>query len=130
MLLVFSIVPIIATTFLGIRQSHISVAKREESIYPERKSDYSKRVFYLQQYAKELRLYPSMNKKVVDEFNDSVQDRAHIIDKYSFKMTVINFLCSNFQVIFCVLCMSIYISWRVIVQGSLSAGVFVAMFTP
>lgn len=129
MLLVFSIVPIIATTFLGIRQSHISVAKREESIYPERKSDYSKRVFYLQQYAKELRLYPSMNKKVVDEFNDSVQDRAHIIDKYSFKMTVINFLCSNFQVIFCVLCMSIYISWRVIVQGSLSAGVFVAMFT-
>lgn len=33
---------------------------KNESVPFERKDDYSKRIFYLQQYAKELRLYPSV----------------------------------------------------------------------
>ncbi len=128
-LILFAIIPIIVSTLCGIYRSHISVAKREESIFHERKSDYSKRVFYLQQYAKELRIYPSMNKKVMDEFDDSVDKRSGVIDKYSFKLAAVNFLTDNFQILFGVLLMSVYISWRIIVQGNLTAGLFVAMFT-
>ena len=129
MLIVFAIIPIIVSTLCGIRQSRITVAKREESVLYERKSEYSKRVFYLQQYAKELRLYPSMNNKLMDEFKESVDSRTKIISKYAPKLIFINFISNNFQVLFGVLLMSVYISWRIIVQGSLSAGLFVAMFT-
>lgn len=129
MLIMFAIIPIIVSTICGIRQSQISVAKKEESVFHERKSEYSKRVFYLQQYAKELRIYPSMNSKIMEEFNDSVDSRSKIIGKYAPKLMLINFISNNFQVLFGVLLMSVYISWRIIVQGSLSAGLFVAMFT-
>lgn len=129
MLIVFAIIPIIVSTLCGIRQSRITVAKREESVLYERKSEYSKRVFYLQQYAKELRIYPSMNNKLMDEFKESVDSRTKIISKYAPKLIFINFISNNFQVLFGVLLMSFYISWRIIVQGSLSAGLFVAMFT-
>lgn len=129
MLIMFAIIPIIVSTICGILQSQISVAKKEESVFHERKSEYSKRVFYLQQYAKELRIYPSMNSKIMEEFNDSVDSRSKIIGKYAPKLMLINFISNNFQVLFGVLLMSVYISWRIIVQGSLSAGLFVAMFT-
>ena len=129
MLIVFAIIPIIVSTLCGIRQSRITVAKREESVLYERKSEYSKRVFYLQQYAKELRIYPSMNNKLMDEFKESVDSRTKIISKYAPKLIFINFISNNFQVLFGVLLMSFYISWRIIVQCSLSAGLFVAMFT-
>lgn len=129
MLIVFAIIPIIVSTVCGIRQSRITVAKREESILYERKSEYFKRVFYLQQYAKELRIYPSMNGKLTDEFNESVDSRIKITGRYAPKLIFINFISNNFQVLFGVLLMSVYISWRIIVQGSLSAGLFVAMFT-
>ncbi len=129
MLIVFAIIPIIVSTLCGIRQSRITVAKREESVLYKRKSEYSKRVFYLQQYAKELRTYPSMNNKLMDEFKESVDSRTKIISKYAPKLIFINFISNNFQVLFGVLLMSVYISWRIIVQGSLSAGLFVAMFT-
>lgn len=129
MLIVFAIIPIIVSTVCGIRQSRITVAKREESVLYERKSEYFKRVFYLQQYAKELRIYPSMNGKLTDEFNESVDSRIKITGRYAPKLIFINFISNNFQVLFGVLLMSVYISWRIIVQGSLSAGLFVAMFT-
>ena len=97
MLIMFAIIPIIVSTICGIRQSQISVAKKEESVFHERKSEYSKRVFYLQQYAKELRIYPSMNSKIMEEFNDSVDSRSKIIGKYAPKLMLINFISNNFQ---------------------------------
>lgn len=109
--------------------SRLSVKKQEEIVPVNRFAAYSQRIMYLQQYAKELRLYPSMNNKVIGSFRTYVDKENEIIKKYGKKMTIMDYITNNFQVLFGVLIMAVYVSYRVIVRGELSAGIFVAMFT-
>lgn len=128
-LFVFSLVPIAVSVIVSSITASVNVKKRDANIHNERVAGYSQRVMYLQQYAKELRLYPTLKKIVLEKFDSSVDKQIDVDKKYGAKLTLLSFINDNFQMLFGVLLMALYISYKVIIKGMLSAGVFVAMFT-
>lgn len=57
-----------------------------------RKADYIRRVFYLPDYAKELRLNPAASRRLLKE-HDEIHDEIHAVTrKYAFKQTILNWI--------------------------------------
>lgn len=57
-LILFAILPVIGSLYLGIRESAEQFEARRNETVGKRKMEYAKRVFYEKKYAGELRLYP------------------------------------------------------------------------
>ena len=58
----------------------------------ERKRAYVHRVFYLNEYAKELRLNPDISKRLIDEFDNSNTEIQILEKKYAPKRTLLQFI--------------------------------------
>lgn len=58
----------------------------------ERKRSYIQRVFYLNEYAKEVRLNPGIRPRLVEEFDLANQEIYGIEKKYAFKRTLLHFI--------------------------------------
>lgn len=103
--------------------------KMEANKY-ERKREYLKRMFYLDTYAKEIRLFPSAKEMLLDEF-DNANEKCELIErKYVKKRFFLSVLYSYFSTDFIsyVLFVS-YLVYRVVVSGSIKIGVFAVLFT-
>lgn len=57
-----------------------------EKLYTERERDYQHRVFYLHDYAKELRLYPEMKRLLTDDFDKCNEKLNRLNKKYGFRL--------------------------------------------
>lgn len=71
-MLIFVIIPIMSSVISSTLINKVNYKYSEESNSINRKKSYSKRVFYLQQYAKELRT-SKIKKLIFNNFNDSVE---------------------------------------------------------
>lgn len=118
----------VAASFISrLIQNKLQLKRAEESKPYERKRDYINRVFYLVDYAKELRLSHLKN-KLKDEYSEANNSIKGFIKKYFKKFIVIEFFA--YYVFSELLIESVYLlslAYRTIVVGSITPGTFASM---
>lgn len=113
---------------VGKYTGSLQTKRREATTEKHRRADYFARVFYLPDYAGEIRtsgVYPLLRKR----FNESADDVIDTQRKYVKKLDWL-FFAQEFtvQVVGFMLILSLYIGYQTIVTGNMSAGDFVATF--
>ena len=119
---VFGFVP------LGRYLGNLQMKRRESIIEKERKSDYFARLFYLQDYAGEIRT-TGIKKILLKRFDESVDDTYNTERKFLKKIEWgFFFQESGIQVIGFMLVLTAYIGYQTLVTGKLGSGDFIAAF--
>lgn len=113
---------------LGRYTGSLQTKRREAITEKHRRGDYFARLFYLPDYAGEIRtsgVYPLLRKR----FNESADDVVRTQSRYVKKLDWL-FFAQEFtiQVVGFMLILSLYIGYQTIVTGNMSAGDFVATF--
>ncbi len=124
------IVLVSVTLFIPVGKytGSLQTKRREATTEKHRRADYFARVFYLPDYASEIRtsgIYPLLRKR----FNESADDVIDTQRRYVKKLDWL-FFSQEFtvQVVGFMLILSLYIGYQTIVTGNMSAGDFVATF--
>lgn len=120
--LLFVLVSFILTLIVSMITNKIGYKMRMELNEKDRKRIYLKRLFYLADYAKELRLY-SIKEKFFRNFSDTHKEMNGIVQKHSKKQFWLNFSSEYF---FNELILSglyvVYVVFMTLVKGTLSFG--------
>ncbi len=126
--LVIVLVSVILFIPLGKYTGNLQTKRREAVTEKHRRGDYFARIFYLPDYAGEIRtsgIYPLLRKR----FNESADDVVKTQKRYVRKLDGLFFVQEfSVQVIGFMLILSLYIGYQTIVTGNMSAGDFVATF--
>lgn len=113
---------------LGKHLGNLQTKRREEITEKHRKADYFARVFYLPDYAGEIRtsgIFPLLRRR----FNESADEVVNTQKKHVKKLDALFFIQdAGIQSIGFVLALGLYIGYQTIVTGNMSAGDFVATF--
>lgn len=113
---------------VGRYTGNLMLKRREAITEKHRKGDYFARLFYLRDYAGEIRtggLFSLLNRR----FSESADEIISTQDKYVKKIDKIFFIQeTSVQVIGFMLALTLYIGYRTLVTGDMSAGDFVATF--
>lgn len=113
---------------VGKYTGKLQIKRREEITEKHRKGDYFARVFYLPEYAGEIRMsgiFPLLRK----HFRKSADEVIETQKKYMKKLDILFFLQDfTIQSIGFVLVLGLYIGYQTLVTGNMSAGDFVATF--
>ena len=113
---------------MGRYTGNLQMKRREEVTEKHRKGDYFARVFYLPDYAGEVRtsgIYPLLRKR----FNESADEVIGTQKKYVKKLDILFYIQDiGIRAIGFVLVLGLYIGYQTIVTGNMSAGDFVATF--
>ena len=125
-LLTFVIVPMIIHVLLGNYISRSEYEYEQEDNALRRKREYSRRIFYLKDYAKELKLYPIGN-TLRRYFNESVEAQRKICKKYGFRFIWTGMADDSLNSIFCYVLLFLYLACRAIVQHAYTAGTCAAL---
>ncbi|MEK4250101.1 ABC transporter ATP-binding protein [Paenibacillus sp. FSL W7-1287] len=120
--LLFVLVSFILTLIISMITNKIGYKMRMELNEKDRKRIYLKRLFYLADYAKELRLY-SIKERFFRNFSDTHKEMHGIVQKHSKKQFWLNFSSEYF---FNELILSglyvVYVVFMTLVKGTLSFG--------
>lgn len=103
------------TKLAASRKYYALVSQRKlEANYSERKRNYQHRTFYLQDYAKELRLNKKMKELLLEDFRECNKELRQMQRKYGIKLTIYglikDYLSGNFIVYAIYLPILIYLS--------------------
>jgi ATP-binding cassette subfamily B protein len=110
-LMLFPFATLLVTTILSNKNNKLIYDRNAENISCVRESDYIKRVFYLKEYAKDLRL--SLIKNVLmNNFNKTTEKSKNIFRKYSLKIIPLNFLLTLVYELFNGFGTITYLIWR------------------
>ncbi len=113
---------------MGRYTGNLQMKRREEVTEKHRKGDYFARVFYLPDYAGEIRtsgIFPLLRKR----FNESADEVVNTQKKYVGKLDRLFYIQDiGIRAIGFVLVLGLYIGYQTIVTGNMSAGDFVATF--
>ena len=113
---------------MGRYTGNLQMKRREEVTEKHRKGDYFARVFYLPDYAGEIRtsgIYPLLRKR----FNESADEVISTQKKHVKKLDILFYIQDiGIRAIGFVLVLGLYIGYQTIVTGNMSAGDFVATF--
>lgn len=122
---------LVATAFTLLGNIKITKLKYEKDIRSkpyERKRDYVKRVFYLADYAKEIRLY-DVKDKLISEFTESNRTIKSYINRYFKRIAPLTFLNKyifNSLLVFCVYI--VVLLYKTLILKTISLGSFATMF--
>ena len=126
--LVIVLVSVILFIPLGKYTGTLQTKRREAVTEKHRRGDYFARIFYLPDYAGEIRtsgIYPLLRRR----FNESADDVINTQRGFIRKLDGLFFLQEfSVQVVGFMLILSLYIGYQTIVTGNMSAGDFVATF--
>ena len=113
---------------MGRYTGNLQMKRREDVTEKHRKGDYFARVFYLPDYAGEIRIsgmFPLLRKR----FNESADEVVNTQKKYVGKLDRLFYIQDiGIRAIGFVLVLGLYIGYQTIVTGNMSAGDFVATF--
>ena len=113
---------------LGKYTGSLQSKRREEITEKHRKGDYFARVFYLPDYAGEIRTSGVFN-LLRKRFNESADEVVNTQKRYVKKLDILFFLQdTGIRAIGFILVLGLYIGYKTIVDGSMSAGDYVATF--
>lgn len=113
------------TVFLYFYIIKINYQKEVASLSCRRKSDYYRRVFYLKDYAKELRMTP-ISKMLIEKFNDNISELLQIYRKYGVKLMLVNTLNGLTISILLDIGLMILLSYQLMVSRTITLGEFTA----
>lgn len=107
---------------------NLQTQRQIENTRHHRRSDYFQRIFYLQDYAKEVRMN-NIHPLLIDRYNDAADDVIKNQDKYWSKISLLYCIQEiGVQVVGIMLLMPLYLGYLVLVKQSITAGDFVATF--
>lgn len=111
LLIVFPVITLITTTFLFTKvQKHLFI-RNQANIPLEREMDYLKRVFYLKEYTKSLRLSEIKN-VLIRNFEYSTEKSKELFTQFSKKIIPVNFLLTVVFELFNRFGLLFYLFWR------------------
>ncbi len=124
------IVLAVVLTFLPLSRKvgALQMGRRKDNAALHRRSDYFQRIFYLQEYTKEVRMH-DVKPLLIDRYNDAAQAVVDNQKKYWKKISLFSGLQEiGIQSLGFLFLLPLYLGWCVLVKKSLSAGDFVASF--
>ena len=124
------IILVVICVFLPIskRVGTLMMERRVENAKYHRRADYFQRIFYLQDYAKEVRMN-NISPLLMDRYNDAADDVINNQKNYWNKISALN--CTQkvgVQGLGFMFVLPLYLGYCVLVKDTLSAGDFVATF--
>lgn len=123
-----SMIPVIVSYTIGKLQNNINYEKSMELIPANRKIGYVNRTFFLQKYAKEMRLSnaPSL---LMHKLNEGTDEFIKVSRKYAIKLTIVSAL--NSALCFPILFEGTWLlgAWLVMVKEALSISEYVVIAT-
>lgn len=124
--IIFAVFMVVSTIFRSFKANENQYLLDKESTKNKRERAYVKRIFYLQQYTKELKLFPlfEMFTKIYDEATDRL---VGIVAKYSLKKAKIDFVNVILNSI-TTLSLVFFLSLKIL-AGSISIGDFMIVFS-
>lgn len=120
-LIIFSIFPVIVTFVMDKRRNkvqHEYDMKRQEE---ERQRDYTRRTFYLSDFAKEMRL-TNICRVMFRRFDTSVKNIIAYIQKYGFRLAVIDYIVNETQEVLSSMGAMLYAVYQTLVTGNMLYG--------
>lgn len=106
----------------------LQMGRRVDNTKYHRRSDYFQRIFYLQDYCKEVRMN-DIEPLLIERYNDAADDVIKNQKKYWSKISALYFLQeSGIQVFGFMFVLPLYLGYCVMVKNSITAGDFVAAF--
>lgn len=119
--ILFMLFPLVGNFVFGHLKNKCEIARYEENIPNEKVFNYVKRVMYLKDYAKEIKLYNIFN-LIKKQYTDATKSKVHIAKKYARKNTNYNFvrLTLLFSIVF--EGMLLYAIYRYAVTKTMSLG--------
>lgn len=117
-------------TFLPLskKRGTLQMARRRDNTEYHRRSDYFQRIFYLQDYAKEVRIN-DIHPLLIERYNDAADDVIANQKRYHKKISATSFLQdAGIQDLGFMFALPLYLGYCVLVKKSLGAGDFVAAF--
>ena len=125
---------VIILTFIGVflplskKRGSLQMARRRDNTEYHRRSDYFQRIFYLQDYAKEVRMN-EIHPLLMARYNDAADDVIANQKKYHKKISAVGFtLDAGIQDLGFMFALPLYLGYCVLVKETLGAGDFVAAF--
>lgn len=126
--LVIVLISVILFIPLGKYTGSLQTKRREAVTEKQRRGDYFARIFYLPDYAGEIRtsgIYPLLRRRFNESADDMIKTQKRFIRKLDGLFFIQEF---SVQVIGFMLILSLYIGYQTIVTKNMSAGDFVATF--
>ena len=123
-IILFVLVSVVISIIVSNIQNKVSYQCDMEQINDNRKADYTKRIFYLQQYAKEIKIC-RMYDYFIKKFGDAIHGLHEVRKKYDNKLFVFDFL-QNFIQIFLVLGIILFLGIKML-AGTISIGSFAGL---
>lgn len=113
---------------LSNRLGELQMGRRRDNTEYHRRSDYFQRLFYFQEYAKEVRMN-NIHPLLIDRYNDAADDVIMNQKRYWKKIAAVSFIQdAGIQVLGFMFVLPLYLGYCVLVKKSLGAGDFVAAF--
>ena len=126
--LVIVLVFIFAFLPLSSKVAQLQMDRRTENTKYHRRSDYFQRIFYLQDYAKEVRMN-NVRPLLIERYNDSADDVIENQKKYHKKIVAAYFTQEfGIQILGFMFVLPLYLGYLVLVKHSITSGDFVASF--
>jgi len=126
--LIFVLISFAGTFFLDLRLNKRRFAMDQDVRYKERKRSYFNRIFYLRDYAQEIRLN-DMSDKLKDDFYKANDDVENAVDKHSKGIIILSFLSRYVfnDFVFNGLYI-LYLVYQIAVARTLGFGSFIALY--
>lgn len=106
----------------------LQMGRRIDNTKFHRRSDYFQRIFYLQDYAKEVRMN-NIRPFLIDNYNDAADKVIENQKKYWSKISILYFIQDfGVQILGFMFVLPLYLGYCVLIEKSISAGDFVASF--
>ena len=126
LLLLFVIIPVVIILFAGGYLSRLQYEYEQEVNVIQRRKNYARRVFYLKEYAKELKMY-SIGQVLLNCFRNSVDENEKVYKRFAFRFVTLGVVTESATSIFGLILLCLYMAFRAIVQGVYTAGTAAAM---
>ena len=126
--IVFSIIPLFNMFYLGKKRNKLYYDMDMESTYHNRRTEYVKRVFYENKYAKELKI-TNIKSVLLDHHQESFQKIISITKKYLKKIIGISLIDEFIMQILVHTGAALYITYKITVLGLIALGDYVALLS-
>ena len=118
--LLFLLIPIASSIFIK-KQKKADFDKYEESVAMNRRCDYTRRTYYLGEYAKEMRL-SGIYRVMAKRFAMAIADTKKVIRKYGFKCAFYGYIVEIAREVFTFLGATVYALYQTLVTGNILYG--------
>lgn len=119
--ILLTIIPVIYSMLFGKKLNKLRYNLRMEMTEKVRKRDYIKRVFYLADYAKEMRL-TNISNVLFGRFFDVIRDLKQTIKKHGFWISIIDYWAIVIQYVILFIGTIIYTTFRTVVKRNMLYG--------